>query len=418
VYRRVVHHTYTNGRATDVSGRGNHGVPTATVAGTGEHTSSLYFNGHDSRVNIPPSDDLADLRGLRVRVRFKARRWPWWWSLIWHRWWRWWRPHRQNLVEGHLSFALFVQPDGGIMGTILDANGNWRGPVSPPGVIKSGQWHTVEFGHDGIVSAAIAVDGATVARMHDLIGPVRPVGPTGVTVGHWPEPPHVYTLAGWIDSMEIWRDEPVPEETAVDDCCGSPEVVDAAVDELHEDGWDEGRARELVKRLERFEADLRVAVTGGDPARVAQVNLLAARGGGAVASGNRQEAMSAVVGTLHLFAQISEAQQQAFTDRAKGLVAELPYAQRLIDAMEGDSRARVWMTQLADALCLPLPPGGGKRPDGRRDEPVPVPLGDPHTDQPEDGAPGNPFGALRDDQPSDEAPRERDRDRRREEEER
>ena len=415
MYRCVVHHTYTNGRATDVSGRGNHGVPTATVAGTGEDASSLFFNGGDSRVDIPPSDDLADLRGLRVRVRFKARRLPWWW--LWRRWW-WrrfgWRPHRQNLVEGHLSFALFVQPNGSVMGTVVDANGNWRGPVSPPGVIKAGQWHTVEFGHDGIVSAAIAVDGVTVARMDDLIGPVRGVGPTGVTVGHWPEPPHVYTLAGWIDSMEIWRDEPLPEETAVDDCCGSPEVVDAAVDELREDGWDEGKVRELVKRLERLEADLRVAVTGGDATRVALVNSLAARGGGAVASGNRQEAMSAVVGTLHLFAQMSEARQEAFSTRAQGLVAELPYAQRLIDAMQGDSHARVWITQLANALCLPLPPGGGKRPDRRREESVPVRLGDPHTDQPQEPAPGNPLGALHDDEPSDEKPRETDRERQRE----
>ena len=398
MYRRVLHHTYANARASDVSGNGNHGVPTATSPGTGPHASSLWFDGHDSRVDVPPSPDLADLRGLRVRVRFQMRPRPvwWWWRWPWLSRTRWWN-RRQKLIEGHLSFALFVQPDRSIRGTIFDANGVWRGPVTPAGVVTPGQWHTVEFGHDGVVSAAIAVDGVTLAVTHDLVGPVRGVGPRGLTIGHWPEPPHVYTLFGWVDDLEVWREEPDPE--LVDDCCGSPEVVDAAVDELREEGWDHTKAKEVVRRLEGFEADLRIAVTGGDPARAAEVQALAARGSSAIARRDPVEAMSALGGTLQLFAaRLTTAQQNAFLARAQDLLAALPLSKRLRDALDGDLGSRAWLSELAAALCLPVPPAGDPRRDPeRKPPPVPLRLGDPHTDGPEqgrDGPPGHPYAGI------------------------
>src|SRR5688572_14368175 len=66
-----VHHTYVAGRATDVSGNGNHGVPTDTQASTTDGTSSLFFNGVGARVVIPPSEDFTEMRGFRIRVRVR-----------------------------------------------------------------------------------------------------------------------------------------------------------------------------------------------------------------------------------------------------------------------------------------------------------------------------------------------------------
>ncbi|HEX9888420.1 MAG TPA: hypothetical protein VGA69_03000 [Nitriliruptorales bacterium] len=405
VYRRILHHTYANGRATDASGNGNHGVPTQTAPGTGDVVGSLYFNGHGSRVDVPPSADLADLQGLRVRVRVKIPRWWWWWLWwTWHWlphvpfvrrwWWRWWwLRRRHNLVEGHLSFALFVQPNRSVRGTILDANGMWRGPVTQARVVKLGQWHTIEFGHDGVVSAAIAVDGVTQATMHDLAGPVRGVGPKGVTVGHWPEPPHVYSLHGWIDDLEIWREEPDPERT--DDCCGSVEVADGTIDDLKEEGWDATRAKQVYVELERFEADLRVAVTGGDPARAAEVALLAARGSSAVSRGDAVEAVSALGATLQLFAdRLTDVQLDAFRTRAEDLVMRLPLAKLLRRALQGDRAASAAMREVADAFCRPSPPVRDPRDREHEQEPVPVRLGDPHTDGDELDPPGSPEEAI------------------------
>ena len=38
---------------------------------------------------------------------------------------------RYNLIEGHLCFALFVNPDGSLQGTIVDAEGELGGGAEP-----------------------------------------------------------------------------------------------------------------------------------------------------------------------------------------------------------------------------------------------------------------------------------------------
>lgn len=408
-----VRHTYVAGRATDVSGNGNHGIPTSTQASTIDGTSSLFFNGVGARVEIRPGEDFTEMRGFRVRIRVKLNVFWWWWLLWpwlwWQRWWarwpwvplaRWWPwrfRRRHNLVEGHLSFALFIQRDLSIRGTIRGPNGQWDGPVSPAGAIRPKRWHTIEYGHDGISRAVIAVDGITVADTRQLPGPIADVGPNGVVVGHWPEPDHRYTFRGWIDDVEIWTDRPDREQ--VDPCCGDSDLVDDTVDALIEDensNWDPASARALMMKIEKLETEIRMAVVGNDSAVAAQLDALAVSGGAAISSGDKVAGMSALAGTLQLAGnRLSASDLESLLTRAGAIGHELPLHETLLAVAGGDEDARRALSRLTAALCLPgvRIPDGERAKSDRRDPKVSV--GDPYTDAEDAGSPpGAPLDAL------------------------
>jgi hypothetical protein len=117
----VLHHTYADGLAFDASLNRNHGLPIAVTAGAGPFANSFHFTSGDSRISVEPSPSLENLFAIRAVVRCYLTPTD--------------TSHRFNLMEGHLSFALFVNPDGSLQATILGrlypiARQKWKGRVS------------------------------------------------------------------------------------------------------------------------------------------------------------------------------------------------------------------------------------------------------------------------------------------------
>ncbi len=203
--RLVLWHTYSRGVAFDLSENRNHGTIVDASYGDPGFPTALHFPGGPGSVWVAPSRSLSNLGALRTQVHFH------------------WDPtfeHRHNLIEGHLAFAFFVNPDGSLQATILNGLGAWAGAESPPGVVTAGQWHTAEFVHDGISNCTLYVDGNVVAESYSSPGPVGTVGPHGVAIGHWPEQSDVYSFEGYMDDVRVWCDDP-PKDVGqlIDGCC-------------------------------------------------------------------------------------------------------------------------------------------------------------------------------------------------------
>jgi len=225
----VMHHTYRQGLAWDVSKHFNHGDPIQVTVGAGPFENSFLYNQPGSRVVVRPSETLDNLRSLRVVSRLLVT------------------PlgggaRRLNIVEGHLSFALFVNPDRSIQGTFLDPNGNWVGPRSSPGVIPPNTWLEIDYRYDGISLGQIFVNGVLVAARYDMRGPVRGMGPHGIYIGHWPEPDDRYTFAGYIGETRLWKyDEENLPKSLMDPCCTRATDWKKILDDPKYSKWTEER---------------------------------------------------------------------------------------------------------------------------------------------------------------------------------
>jgi len=214
--RLVLWHNYYRGAAVDLSENRNHGQLENVHLGTGAFATDLQFSGGTSAVVVAPSSTLTNLRTLRAQVQFH------------------WDPsapnnRRHNLIEGHVSFALFVNPDGSLQGTVRSQVAGWIGAQSAPGTVSTGHWHLAELVHDGISSCTLYLDGHVVAQDFSSPGPVQSVGSHGIAIGHWPEPDGRYTLEGYIRLVRVWVDDPAKDAgQLVDDCC----IDRAAIAEL------------------------------------------------------------------------------------------------------------------------------------------------------------------------------------------
>ncbi|MFD7406791.1 LamG-like jellyroll fold domain-containing protein [Streptomyces sp. NPDC059866] len=174
------------------------------AAGSGDTAGSYRFAARDSGITVPSSPSLRQLDSVRVRVRFRSDPWD---------------KARRNLVEGHLSFALMLEGEGRLTGTVLDRTGTWSG-AHVDGQITAGQWHEAALEHNGLSTLALSVDGRVVAVRHDVPGPVRPVGGFGVAIGRWPDAPE-YIFRGDIGELQLWRNDPVHTVQQITDrCCG------------------------------------------------------------------------------------------------------------------------------------------------------------------------------------------------------
>lgn len=238
----VLHHQYRMGMAWDISGFDNHGRTQQVVAGAGAHEGSLRFAHPGSRVDVTRAPSLDPSGAFRCSVLFDLSGPP---------------TRRYNLVESHLSFAFFVEKGYRLMATIVDATGAWNGVMTPLQIDPfyggglSG-WHRADCGHDGISTIWIAVNGRVVAVRDDVPGPVRPVGPNGISIGHWPEPQDRYTFEGHLAETWLWMDRPDPP---VDGCCVEREALARADEILRAKGWGVREARDMLTRL---------AVAGGE----------------------------------------------------------------------------------------------------------------------------------------------------------
>jgi hypothetical protein len=104
---------------------------------------------------------------------------------------------RRNIVEGDGSFALFVDTDDTLAGSVFSIVDGAASPAwnvtssklhSPDGAVRKvplDQWCKVVFLHDGTTRARLFIDDKLVASRGDFISGIQPVGGTGVVIGNW-----------------------------------------------------------------------------------------------------------------------------------------------------------------------------------------------------------------------------------------
>ena len=229
VDRLVIHHTYTGTTAFDVSQNHHHGTLEGGIAPSG---GVVQFQGGPDLVRVRRSPTLAEMRAVRTTIRFRLP------------------PlgidpgfspqRRMNLIEGYISFALVIEPDKSLHGTILDRTGTWRGCQSAAGVLQPDHWHEATFVHDGFSACRIDLDGVTIAESFDALGPVTaPKDPYGIAIGHWPDPDDRYSLVGEIDDVKVWMNRPDAFVNVVDECCVDREGIDDLFDRLRGEKFDD-----------------------------------------------------------------------------------------------------------------------------------------------------------------------------------
>lgn len=202
MWRTIVNQTYLGDVAVDASAYSNNGIPIQVTPG---YPGFLYEQ-PGSRITIPPAPTLENLGVIQAAVRFTLQPSG--------------TPHRFNLAEGFESFALFVNPDYSVQGTILDATSTWNGPSSAPGVVSTGAMHTAILVCDGLNSVQVFLDGALVAEDYAVPGSVRSVGNLGIAVGHWPNQPATFTFEGTIYQFILLKYDPLQDIlNLLDSCC-------------------------------------------------------------------------------------------------------------------------------------------------------------------------------------------------------
>jgi hypothetical protein len=325
--RLVLHHTYANGFAFDVSLNKNHGYPILVSPGNGAFLSSFNFGQGGSRISVRSSASLQNLFSIRALVRFYLNPLGAW--------------HRFNLMEGHLSFAMFVNPDASLQCTILDANSNWRGCISGPGIVAANRWHVATFEHDGVSQCRVLLDGALVAQEFDVQGPVRSIGDEGVAIGHWPGAPSAYTFEGNIGDVQLYKYDPRNDaKSLLDPCCIDRRKIDSLYLEAKQKGWDGNRLRKTGNELLAAVSQMAGEIRNGSPAETKQQKNI----GAALLSGILRHDASAY--RLAFQEAVTQAQNnlssQDQIDHANAIakiVQSLPFS---LDEMQ----------KFADILCL------------------------------------------------------------------
>jgi hypothetical protein len=310
----VVRQTYIHGTAFDTSNNRNHGIPYAVMQSTGGFAPAFEFRSPDSRVVIRPSASLQDLIAVRAVVDFYLD--PVGGTLT----------RRYNLIEGELSFALFVNPDASLQGTVLDANSQWNGAHSAPNLVQRGRWHQAELRHDGINQCLIFLDGVQVGAGYGAPGQVRSIGPNGIAVGHWPEPSGVYTMDGYIRGVEVYKYDPTDAaKSLLDSCCIKRESLDAFADQLRKKGFTAAAAAQQGMELLKFGLDLSGAVRGNGPAASQQHALLSEQALAAFLSENSAAYANALGRLAAMTTQrLSQAEMQSLRGRQETLIKQLP----------------------------------------------------------------------------------------------
>jgi hypothetical protein len=271
----VLHHTYAQGTAFDISNNRNHGTPIKVVAGTGAYAPSFEFTDPDGRIDVAPSPTLTDLRQIRAVVRFRIGFGPG-------------QVRRLNLIEGFMSFALYVEADRALTGTIVDAAGQWRGASTRPGLVKTpGRWHEAELLHDGVSRVTLVLDGSVVAVADGVRGPVRSVGPLGIAIGHWPDPPGTYTFHGHIGETRLYAYDPAEEARRLAErCCVDREALAAEAARLADEGWTREALMDLVDELVALGNDAIATARDSGPANAEMIDRTVNEAVGALMRGD------------------------------------------------------------------------------------------------------------------------------------
>ncbi|WP_248294249.1 LamG domain-containing protein [Actinoplanes sp. TBRC 11911] len=184
-----------DGGPVDTSGRGGavRGRNVAAVEGRLPGRSAMGFDGARSRVVVLPSEALTELGGVRVTT------WLWVNEVT----------GRHTIAEGYLSFALFVDADRSIGGTVYNGF-DWGGVRSAPGTVPLRQWLYLAFTYDGVDTSTIHLDNVLRAHEYSPFGSVLGVEwPYGLNVGAWPDADK-RVFAGRIDELKLWRRRRTP----------------------------------------------------------------------------------------------------------------------------------------------------------------------------------------------------------------
>jgi len=338
----VLHHTYFQGMAFDVSDHRNHGRLADVTPGSGDFAGTFVYDRPTSRIAVRPSRTLADLHAVWAWVRFRPA------APV--------GPRRQNLIEGFVSFALVIGEDGSLGAAIVDASGNWNGAGSAPGLITADTWHEAELRHDGISQLTVLLDGAVVARSDNVPGPVRSVGPLGVAIGTWPDQDDVFTFRGHLDEVRLYRYDPVDDiRRYLDPCCLDVRRVRATAERLRTQGWDPARLGQVVARLMQLAGDLARAVRAGDPTRTDEHQAALVDLARALAARDEAALRPAVGRLIDLTRSVlSQNEIDERTREAARLIGSLPLPPEELEAL---AASLCWQHMLIRNPRSLLPPG-------------------------------------------------------------
>jgi hypothetical protein len=253
----VVHQEYRSNVACDTSGYCNHGLPlnvTPTLPG-------FRYAAANSRINIRPSPSLTQFGCIRGAVSFTLQPTG--------------APQRHNLMEGFESFALFVNPDLSISGTIFDASSNWTGATSKPATVSTGKPHLAIIECDGINMVRLTLDGTVVGENYAVAGTVRDIGAYGLTVGHWPNPQDQYAFQGEIFGVLLQKYDPTKDlMRMLDPCCFDREGIGTWLREMQGKGVTTAKLVAASLALQAVCRKVAAAARGNDKARTTvQQNL-------------------------------------------------------------------------------------------------------------------------------------------------
>ena len=185
--RLILHHSYADGNALDYSGTG-HGGSIVGARFVGDNGGvCLEFDGRDDRVVVTPSPFLRHITALRVSITARL------YTLA----------ARSNLVEGFLSFALFVHEDGSVQGGVY-ARSHWLTVRSKQRCVIPGRWVTVSYVHSSADGSLLYVDRQLVGHDRRHLGTIGPVSwPFGLNIGAWPDK-DAFMLSGRVRDVRLW----------------------------------------------------------------------------------------------------------------------------------------------------------------------------------------------------------------------
>lgn len=191
MFRLLIHHDYKEGDATDLSGNGHHGrlYSPSVVEGRVSGTRALSFNGISDRVIVAP------IAGELGAVRATA--WIWLEEL----------GRRQNIIEGYLSFTLFVEADGSLRASLYRGS-KWLSMWSTAGLVPVHEWVHIQYIYNGADLSALYINNRLIASRYCHLGRVQGIRwPFGLHIGAWPDADH-YALKGRIGEVRLWSADP------------------------------------------------------------------------------------------------------------------------------------------------------------------------------------------------------------------
>jgi hypothetical protein len=257
VFRTVLHQTYTRNIAVDTSGYSNNGIPIQVQPmGPG-----FGFDGPEARIQVRPSTSLSDLGCISAEVRFALAPQG--------------MPQRYNLMEGFESFALYINPDLSISGTILDAAGNWTGATSASGLVTAGTQHRAAVQCDGMNIVRVVLDGKVVGANYAAFGAVRSVGALGLTIGHWPNPGDGYAFEGTIFEVLVQKYDPLSPLQNLCACCFDRAELAQWIKAFEIRLGSKQAALAAVDKLQASMEYAVLALRGGNAAQTRTLNMLA-----------------------------------------------------------------------------------------------------------------------------------------------